>query len=106
MELEKFDRIEKWLESVPEGIQQHPEYWNAIGLWMVQQERHDEAIRAFAEAINRDPGDRDSMRSMMSSLLEIGDEETATEIRGRLADLDRLFRIAKEADSGRCNVDF
>lgn len=98
VELEKFDRIEKWLESVPEGIQQHPEYWNAIGLWMVQQERHDEAIRAFAEAINRDPGDRDSMRSMMSSLLEIGDEETATEIRGRLADLDRLFRIAKEAD--------
>ena len=98
VDLQRFDQMEEWLQQVPDGVQTQPEYWNAIGLWMVQQERHQEAVRAFSEALNGDPGDRDSMRSMMSSLITLGEEEKATEIRQRLADLDRLFRIAKDVD--------
>jgi tetratricopeptide (TPR) repeat protein len=97
-ELEKFEQMEDWSRKVPEGVQSQPEYWNAIGLWMVHQQRHREAIRAFTEALNLDPGDRESMRSIMSELLTTGEEKRATEIRQRLGDLDRFFRIAKEAD--------
>ncbi len=97
VEMEKYDLMEQWVAEVPPGVDQQPEYWNAIGSWMVHQQRDDEAIRAFAEAINLDPGDRESMRSMMAIFLSRGENQVAETIRQRLADLDRLFRIAKEA---------
>jgi len=97
VDLEKYDLMKDWLVRVPDGIQVFPEYWNAVGLWMAHQQRHREAIRAFAEALSHDLGDRESLRSMMSELLVLGDEEKATVVRKRLGDLDQLFRIAKEA---------
>lgn len=97
-EMEKYDAMEQWVAEVPAGVSQHPEYWSAIGSWMVHQRRDDEAIRAFSEAINLDPGDRESMRSMMAIFLSRQENQIAETIRKRLADLDRLFRIAKDAD--------
>ena len=97
VDLEQFDAMEDWLAGVPDGIQEFPEYWNAMGLWMVHQGRHREAVRSFAEALSYDLGDRESLRSMMSELLVLEEEDKATSVRSRLSDLDRLFRIAKEA---------
>ena len=62
-------RFEAWLKDLPEGIEVHPEYWLAIGLWCSHEERDDEAIRAFGEALKRDPTDRRALREMTASLI-------------------------------------
>ncbi len=87
-----------WLTDLPAGIQEQPEYWCAIGMWLAHEDRHQEAIRAFGEALRRDPSDRESLRTMISSLVLIGKEEQASALRDRLADLDQIFRIAKDAN--------
>ncbi|MCS7468985.1 FG-GAP-like repeat-containing protein [Stieleria sp. ICT_E10.1] len=93
------EALAEWAKNVPEGTQQQPEYWSAIGSWMALQDRHGEAIRAFGEALRRDPTDRESLRSMIQSLVSVGQESRIPELRQRLAALDRIFRIAKDADA-------
>ncbi len=99
----RFDLMEAWSRALPREIERQPEYWNAIGTWMARQQRHEEAIRSFGESVRRDPGDRESLRSMVAELLTLGENEKANAVRERLADLDRLFRIAKEADEEQAN---
>nr|WP_286178174.1 FG-GAP-like repeat-containing protein [Rhodopirellula sp. JC639] len=89
----------RWSQDLPPGTKDQPEYWSAIGSWMALQDRHDEAIRAFGEALRRDPGDRESLRSMIQSLIVTDKESQTPELRKRLAVLDQIFRIAKEADA-------
>ncbi|WP_167546764.1 FG-GAP-like repeat-containing protein [Stieleria maiorica] len=91
--------LAEWAKNLPPGTQDQPEYWSAIGSWMALQDRHDEAIRAFGEALRRDPGDRESLRGMIQSLIVTGKESQTPELRKRLAVLDQIFRIAKDADA-------
>jgi hypothetical protein len=83
---------------MPAGIEDQPEYWYALGLSMASDERHQEAVRAFGEAIRRDPGDRESFRAMISSLVLLGNDELSRALADRLAELDTIFRIAKDSD--------
>lgn len=94
----RFDLMQAWRETLPPGIEEQPEYWHAVGLWLANEDRNQEAVRAFGEAVRRDPGDRESLRAMVSSLLTLGQEEQAIAVRERLAELDKMFRIAKDAD--------
>jgi tetratricopeptide (TPR) repeat protein len=98
-ETAQLDELRQWFGNLPAGIDEQPEYWYAIGRWMAQQDRHPEAIGALVEALRRDPGDRESLRSMIASLVLIGEETLALGLRDRLAELDRIFRIAKDADA-------
>ncbi len=93
------DDLNRWMQSLPQGMDVEPEYWSAIGKGLVQQNRHDEAIRAFGEALRRDPTDRGSLRAIVQSLDKKGLDQQAGPIREKLAILDKIFRIAKEADS-------
>ena len=38
-----------WLTKLPAGMEEQPEYWSAIGMWLEQEARYPEAIRAFGE---------------------------------------------------------
>jgi tetratricopeptide (TPR) repeat protein len=90
--------LQNWLDSLPEGIGEQPEYWHAIGLWMMQQKRYREAIGAFTESLQRDPTSRQSLRSLITCIDAVGGEKDAEQLREKLADLDRIFRIARDAD--------
>lgn len=96
---DRFEELAKAIARLPTGIEEHAEYWFSLGALLAHQNRDREAIRAFAEAIRRDPTDRESRRGTISSLLAIGEHEKALALRERLADLDRLFRIARDADA-------
>ncbi len=98
-ESNRYERFDKWRENLPPGIEKQPEYWHALGLWLAHDDRHDEAIRAFGEAVHRDPTDRGSLREIIRSLGILGEEEQVSKLRERLADLDMIFRIAKDADA-------
>ncbi|KAA5541866.1 RNA-binding protein [Roseiconus nitratireducens] len=94
----QFDTFAESIDQLPEGIEEQPEYWNAVGRWMAHQERHREAVRAYGEALRRDPTDRQSLREMIGSLESLDGQDRAAELRKTLADLDKIFRIAKDAD--------
>lgn len=95
-------KLQQWqdlIDRFPATTDQHSEYWRALGYILVDQERHTEAIRAFGEAIRIDPTDRQSLRSIAKSLETIGKETEAEYTRTKLAVLDQIFRIAKDADA-------
>ncbi len=92
------DRFQDWIDQLPEGIDDHPEYWLAIGLWLDHNDRNDEAVRAFGEALRRDPTDRRSLRSLSATLNRIGEDEKAKTVQETLAILDSIFRLASNAD--------
>ncbi len=52
----------------------------------------------FAEALRRDPTDRESLRAMISSCLSLDETEHSLFLRDRLAELDLIFRTARDAD--------
>ncbi|WP_146534673.1 FG-GAP-like repeat-containing protein [Rubripirellula reticaptiva] len=93
------DRFQMWLAEVPDGAPEYPEYWSAVGLWLVHLGRDQEAIHAFGEVLLRDPTARSALRSILSALTRIGDSEKLSVVQETLAALDRIFRIASMANS-------
>jgi len=87
-----------WTRSLPQDIETQPEYWYAVGTWLMLDEQFEQAIRSFAEALLRDHGDRGSVRGMIDCLEKIGRAEIAGQLREHLATLDQIYRGAKDAD--------
>lgn len=95
----QWEQVEQWLQKLPPGIESHADYWHAIGGWMAQQGKHAEAVRAFGEAVRRDPTARESLRSMIASLSKLEREPSAEHVRETLSTLDRIYRVARDADA-------
>jgi len=70
-------RFQWWLARADASVQEYAEYWAAIGTHLLNQRRFPEAIRAFAESLNRDPTDIASMRRINQSLTALGQQEAA-----------------------------
>jgi len=70
-------RFQWWLARADASVQEYAEYWAAIGTHLLNQRRFSEAIRAFAESLNRDPTDIASMRRINQSLTALGQREAA-----------------------------
>jgi tetratricopeptide (TPR) repeat protein len=66
-----------WLATADDAVKQQAEYWAAVGTYLLNHRRHQEAIRALAEAIDRDPTDAASMRRMNQALLAVGEPAEA-----------------------------
>ena len=54
VELDRYEEIIQWQKAAPPGIESEPEYWIVAGLWALHSRRHEEAARAFWEAIRID----------------------------------------------------
>lgn len=93
------DRLQAWIKNVPSGIDEHPEYWLAVGLWLIHNDRDAEAVRALGEAVRLDPTDRRSVRAMSAALARLGETEKAKTTQATLATLDSIFRLATNADA-------
>ena len=70
-------RFQWWLARADASVQQYAEYWAAIGTYLLNQRKFSQAIRAFAESLNRDPTDIASMRRINQSLTALGELEAA-----------------------------
>jgi tetratricopeptide (TPR) repeat protein len=101
----RWEEFETWLQGLPSQpnqlleIQAQPEYWHALGTWLSYRGQHKEAIRTWGEALRRDPTSRASLRSMIVTMENHVEHEGIGKLRTLLADLDRVFRIAKDADA-------
>jgi len=77
VEAQDTERFQWWLARADASVQQYAEYWAAIGTHLLNQRRFKEAIRAFAEALDRDPTDIASMRRINQSLTALDEHEAA-----------------------------
>ncbi|QDT08377.1 FG-GAP-like repeat-containing protein [Planctomycetes bacterium K23_9] len=91
--------LRQWAQSIPAGTERHPEYWATLGTWLRQQQRHQEAIRAFCECLKRDATDRRALRDLIASLEDIGQSGKTLKAKQTLADLDKIYRLARNADA-------
>ncbi len=76
-ESQQDDKLVRWLDTTSESTQVFPEYWSALGTYLLSQSEFEPAVRCFAESISRDPTDLRSMRRMIKSLRSVGDDDAA-----------------------------
>jgi tetratricopeptide (TPR) repeat protein len=77
VEAQDQERFQWWLSRVDDSVKSFSEYWAAIGAYLVSELRFEEAIRALAEALDRDPTDIASMRRINQALEALGRTEEA-----------------------------
>ena len=77
IESQDSERFQWWLSQADESVKQHAEYWAAIGAFLIGERRFEEAVRALAEAIDRDPTNIGSMRRISQALTALGRDEEA-----------------------------
>ncbi len=104
-EMGQWQEFESWLQRLPtdadllRDVEAQPEYWHALGTWLSYQGRHEEAIRTWGETLRRDPTNRASLRAMIATMESQLENENIGKLRTWLADLDQVFRIAKDANA-------
>lgn len=99
-------RFQWWLARADASVQEYAEYWSAVGTHLLSQRRFSEAIRAFAESLNRDSTDIASMRRINQSLTALGQQEAADKWIDRYV-VQRDVTLASNAigESGPPSVD-
>ncbi len=95
----RHEELRRLLGEVPDGIQEFDEFWFAVGTLLSSDNEDRLAIGAFAQAMACNPTDRESLRSMIACFTRLGESESALLLGKRLADLDKVFRIVKDADA-------
>ncbi|WP_182871377.1 FG-GAP-like repeat-containing protein [Rhodopirellula sp. JC639] len=53
VELDEFDSIPAWQRQLPGSVEQLPEYWLVAGDWAQRQGQHEQAARAYWQAIRQ-----------------------------------------------------
>ncbi len=56
-----------WLSHVDDSVKTYPEYWAAIGTYLMREAKYDEALRSLAEAVRLDPTDFRSTRRIVQA---------------------------------------
>ena len=67
----------RWLATADESTKQYAEYWAGLGIYLVENQRFDEAVRALGEAVRRDSTDIRSFLRMNQALVALGKDEAA-----------------------------
>ncbi len=96
LESQQFDAFQSWLQRASPECQRYPAYWMALGGWAMHQRDHPSAVRMFAEAILREPGDLAANDRMTQTLSAAGFTEESEQFRQRGVDIDLLIRHTKE----------
>lgn len=77
VEVQDRERFLWWLARAEEPVKSFAEYWAAVGGYLLSEGRFEEAARALAEALDRDPTDIGSMRRINQALTALGQIEQA-----------------------------
>lgn len=70
-----------WLDRIDESVDDHAEYWAAIGTYELDNRRFESATRALLEAIRRDPTDLLSVGRLRQALDALGADEQSRQWR-------------------------
>lgn len=100
LEAQQYEDFEVWLGRVEPECQRYPAYWIAMGGWAMRQRAHASAIRMFAEAIRREPGDLNANDRMTQALAAAGHVDTSERFRERGVEIDQLVQEATNLMNG------
>lgn len=92
--LQRDEELRRWSQSLPAGIEREAEYWTAVGAWMLRSGKPEPAIRAFGEAVTRDPTDRVAYLRMSEALAVVGEMAAAERVAARKSLLDDAWQLA------------
>ena len=70
-------RITLWASKHSEAWTASPDYWVAMGIQCLNQQRFREAVRCFAETIKRDPTDLQAISLIRQALIALGEDDLA-----------------------------
>ncbi len=93
LESQDYDELGRWYTAADESCQRYPEYWLAAGGLALHRQQPALAVRAFAEAVRREPCDQSAIHRMTQALEANGDVQFAAAFRERaevLKGLDEL----------------
>ncbi|MDM4017293.1 FG-GAP-like repeat-containing protein [Roseiconus lacunae] len=86
----------QWFTSTNESTQVFPEYWSAIGTYLLRETRYREAVGALAEAIRLDASDHRSVRRLIQCFRSLDDPEKETAFQTRYKHLNRAISLGNE----------
>ncbi len=95
-EMQDDERFQQWLSQIDDRTKKCAETWSAIGAWLANHQRFEEAIRALAEAIRLDPTDVRSYRRMHQSFVALDREQDAKTWEQRQAKLREVTLASNE----------
>ncbi|WP_419189919.1 FG-GAP-like repeat-containing protein [Stieleria marina] len=87
------ERFLQWYSQADDQVQQCAEYWAAVGAYLIDQRKFNQAIRALAEAIQRDPTDVQSLGRIRYAFLAIKDDQTANRFIQRWVQIWETLRV-------------
>jgi tetratricopeptide (TPR) repeat protein len=90
------ERLGRWIQAAPDGIEKEPQYWHSVGTWLQRKDQHRQAVRCFAETVTLDPTDRIAYSKLASSLRLVGEQEKSDAAVERAELLSETSRIAKK----------
>ncbi len=74
----------------------HPEVFNLLGFCLFKQKQYEEAIQAFSQAIELDPGQAINYANIGTNLRELGRVEEACQMYAHAVELDPSLDFARE----------
>jgi tetratricopeptide (TPR) repeat protein len=93
---QEFEAFEDWLGDAEVECRRYPSYWLAVGGWAMRQQQYDAAVRMFAEAVLREPGDAEANRRLVQALAAAGQTEASERFRQRCSQMDDLIELSKQ----------
>jgi tetratricopeptide (TPR) repeat protein len=96
VESQRDARFREWLATAEENVTHWAEYWAALGAYLLRQRDYEPAVRALAEAVDRDPTDPLSIRRMNQALLALGRTDQAKRWKKRYGLLNQTAHAANE----------
>ncbi|EMI19404.1 ASPIC/UnbV domain protein [Rhodopirellula maiorica SM1] len=95
------DLLANWGAALPSGIETEPEYWAALGQWMLRRGEPKVAVRCLSEAVVRDPTDRVAYLRLAEALAAAGDSAAAERVADRQQLLQQCWQWAINIGFGR-----
>ncbi|MEM9586587.1 MAG: tetratricopeptide repeat protein, partial [Planctomycetota bacterium] len=107
-ETQQSDRLPAWLTGCPQGVENHGDFWTALGTWMSWQSDDERAVAFLCEAIVRVPTDRIAINRLDSSLRRLGETRQAdvakqrSELLLRTHELGTTIGLVEKASPDDC----
>ena len=75
---EKWSELSDWFQQAPKtGMEPFPDYWRAMGLWFLHQNKHQDAAKCFTKSLELDPMNHLAAGHLAQTLAILGDTSGA-----------------------------
>ncbi len=96
VELGDSDAVAAWTQSLPPGIENHPQYWLAAGVWAERQSDWQRAANAFWRAVLLNENDGEALNRLSASLAQLGRTDSSPVVAQRAA---KIASVRDHVDS-------